>query len=81
MKLDVAAYHSIVNLTLNVAVSPAEADVWKKCLLETADEKIKMQKCQLTLNLLRKLHKRGLGLNSVEFKKSSGEGPRRELRG
>ena len=82
MKLDAAAYHSIVNLTLNVAVSPAEADVWKKCLLETADEKIKMQKCQLTLNLLRKLHKRGLGLNSVEFyaKKSSGEGPRRKLR-
>ena len=67
MKLDAAAYHDINNLTMNVAVSPAEAETWKKCLLITADEKVKIQKSQLTLNLLRKLHKRGLGLNSVEF--------------
>ena len=82
MKLDAAAYHDIVNLTTNVAVSPAEAEAWKKCLLITADEKVKIQKCQLTLNLLRKLQKRGLGLNSVEFfaKKNSGEGLRKEAR-
>ena len=67
MKLDAAAYHDIINLTTNVAVSPAEAEAWKKCLLITADEKVKIQKSQLTLNLLRKLQKRGLGLNSVEL--------------
>ena len=60
MKLDAAAYHEITNLTLNVAVSRAEAETWKKCLLGTADEKIKLQKSQLTANLLRKLQKRGL---------------------
>ena len=59
--MDAAAYHEIINLTLNVAVSPAEAETWKKCLLATADEKIKLQKSQLTANLLRKLQKRGLG--------------------
>ena len=56
MKLDAAAYHDIINLTTNVAVSPAEAETWKKCLLATADEKMKMQRSQLTVNLLRKLH-------------------------
>ena len=66
MKLDPAAYHDICNLTMNVAVSRAEAETWKKCLLVTADEKIKMQKSQLTVNLLRKLKKRGVGVNSVE---------------
>ena len=82
MKLDAAAYHDIINLTTNVAVSPAEAEAWKKCLLITADEKVKIQKSQLTVNLLRKLQKRGLGLNSVEFfaKKNSGEGHRKEAR-
>ena len=40
MKLDAAAYHEIINLTSNVAVSPAETETWKKCLLVTADEKI-----------------------------------------
>ena len=44
MKLDAAAYHDIINLTTNVAVSPAEAEVWKKCLLITADEKIKYKR-------------------------------------
>ena len=43
MKLDAAAYHDIINLTTNVAVSPAEAEAWKKCLLITADEKVKIQ--------------------------------------
>ena len=82
MKLDAAAYHDIINLTTNVAVSPAEAEAWKKCLLISADEKVKIQKSQLTLNLLRKLEKRGLGLNSFEFfaKKNSGEGLRKEAR-
>ena len=50
MKLDAAAYHNIINLTRNVAVSPAEAEVWKKCLLVTADEKMKIQRSQLTVN-------------------------------
>ena len=61
MKLDAAAYHEITNLTLNVAVSRAEAETWKKCLLVTADEKIKLQKSQLTANLLRKLKKTWVG--------------------
>ena len=61
MKLDAAAYHEIINLTSNVAVSPAEAETWKKCLLVTADEKIKLQKSQLTANLLRKLKKTWVG--------------------
>ena len=67
---------------MNVAVSPAETETWKKCLLVTADEKIKMQKSQLTVNLLRKLKKRGVGVNSVECfaRKNCGEGPRRETR-
>ena len=80
--MDAAAYHEIINLTLNVAVSPAEAETWKKCLLVTADEKIKMQKSQLTVNLLRKLKKRGVGVNSVECfaRKNCGEGSRREAR-
>ena len=51
MKLDAATYHDIINLTTNVAVSPAEAEAWKKCLLATADEKIKMQRSQLTVML------------------------------
>ena len=55
MKLDAAAYHEIINVTLNVAVSPAEAETWKKCLLVTADEKIKLHKSQLTVNLLRNM--------------------------
>ena len=82
MKLDAATYHDIINLTTNVAVSPAEAETWKKCLLATADEKMKMQRSQLTVNLLRKLQKRGMGVNEVEFfaKKSSGVGPRKEER-
>ena len=82
MKLDAAAYHNIINLTTNVAVSPAEAEVWKKCLLVTADEKMKIQRSQLTVNLLRKLQKRGLGVNEVEIfaQKSSGVGPRKEER-
>ena len=82
MKLDAATYHDIINLTTNVAVSPAEAETWKKCLLATADEKIKMQRSQLTVNLLRKLQKRGLGVNEVEVfaKKSSGVGPKKEER-
>ena len=63
--MDAAAYHEIINLTSNVAVSPAETETWKKCLLVTADEKIKLQKSQLTANLLRKLQKRGLGVNST----------------
>ena len=50
MKLDAATYHDIINLTTNVAVSPAET--WKKCLLATADEKMKLQRSQLTVNLL-----------------------------
>ena len=50
MKLDPAAYHDICYLTTNVAVSRAEAETWKKCLLTTADEMIKMQRAQLTLN-------------------------------
>ena len=62
-----AAYHEICNLTTNVAVSRAEAETWKKCLLNTADEKIKMQRHQLTLNLLRKLQRVGIGVNSVEI--------------
>ena len=66
MKLDPAAYHDICNLTMNVAVSRAEAETWKKCLLTTADEKIKVQRNQLTVNLLRKLRKVGVGVNSVE---------------
>ena len=57
MKLDPAAYHDICNLTMNVAVSRAEAETWKKCLLTTADEKIKVQRNQLTANLLRKLRR------------------------
>ena len=82
MKLDAAAYHNIINLTTNVAVSPAEAEVWKKCLLVTADEKMKIQRSQLTVNLLRKLQKRGLGVNEVEnfAQKSSEVGPRKEER-
>ena len=82
MKLDPAAYHAICDLTSNVAVSRAEAETWKKCLLATADDKISMQKKQLTVNLLRKLQKRGLGVNCVEFfaKKNSGEGARKEER-
>ena len=44
MKLDPAAYHAICNLTQSVAVSRAEAETWKKCLLATADEKIVVQK-------------------------------------
>ena len=82
MKLDAATYHDIINLTTNVAVSPAEAETWKKCLLATADEKMKLQRSQLTVNLLRKLQKRGLGVNEVEVfaKKSSGVGPRKEER-
>ena len=82
MKLDAATYHDIINLTTNVAVSPAEAETWKKCLLATADEKMKMQRSQLTVNLLRKLQKRGMGVNEVEnfAKKSSGVGPRKEER-
>ena len=82
MKLDPAAYHAICDLTSNVAVSRAEAETWKKCLLTTADEKISMQKKQLTVNLLRKLQKRGLGVNCVEFfaKKNSGDGARKEER-
>ena len=82
MKLDAATYHAIINLTTNVAVSPAEAETWKKCLLATADEKIKMQKSQLTVNLLRKLQKRGMGVNEVEAfaQKSSGVGSRKEER-
>ena len=80
--MDAAAYHEIKSLTRNVAVSRAEAETWKKCLLVTADEKIKMQKSQLTVNLLRKLKKRGVGVNSVECfaRKNCGEGPRRETR-
>ena len=76
MKLDPAAYHNICNLTRNVAVSRAEAETWKKCLLTTADEKIKVQRNQLTVNLLRKLRRVGVGVNSVEVfaKKNSGEG-------
>ena len=66
MKLDAATYHNIINLTMNVAVSPAEAETWKKCLLATADEKLRVQSNQLTVDLLRKLQKRGLGVNSVE---------------
>ena len=67
MKLDAATYHEIINLTTNVAVSPAEAETWKKCLLATADEKMKMQRSQLTVNLLRKLQKRGMGVNKRNF--------------
>ena len=65
-----------------MAVSQAEAETWKKCLLATADEKMKMQRGQLTVNLLRKLQKRGMGVNEVEnfAKKSSGVGPRKEDR-
>ena len=65
-----------------MAVSPAEAETWKKCLLATADEKMKLQRSQLTVNLLKKLQKRGLGVNEVEVfaKKSSGVGPRKEER-
>ena len=82
MKLDPAAYHDICNLTTNVAVSRAEAETWKKCLLNTADEKVKMQRNQLTLNLLRKLQRVGVGVNSIEIfaKKNSGEGQRKEKR-
>ena len=82
MKLDAATYHDITNLTSNVAVSRAEAETWNKCLLATADEKLRVQSSQLTVDLLRKLQKRGLGVNSVEVfaKKNSGEGPRRESR-
>ena len=82
MKLDPAAYHDICNLTMNVTVSRAEAETWKKCLLSTADEKIKVQRAQLTLNLLRRLQRVGVGVNSVEIfaKKNSGEGTRRENR-
>ena len=50
MKLDAAAYHEIINLTSNVAVSPAETETWKKCLLVTADEKIKLQTRSSWLN-------------------------------
>ena len=82
MKLDPAAYHNICSLTTNVAVSRPEAETWKKCLLNTADEKIRVQKFQLTVNLLRKLQRAGVGVNSVEIfaKKNSGEGTRREKR-
>ena len=82
MKLDPAAYHDICNLTRNVAVSRAEAETWKKCLLSTADEKIKVQRNQLTVNLLRKLRRVGVGVNSVEIfaKKNVGEGARKEKR-
>ena len=82
MKLDAATYHDITNLTSNVAVSRAEAETWNKCLLATADEKNRVQNNQLTVDLLRKLQKRGLGVNSVEVfaRKNSGEGPRREGR-
>ena len=61
--MDPAAYHNICNLTTNVAVSRPEAETWKKCLLNTADEKIKVQKNQLTLNLLRRLQRVGVGVN------------------
>ena len=82
MKLDPAAYHNICSLTTNVAVSRPEAETWKKCLLNTADEKIRVQRNQLTLNLLRKLQRVGVGVNSVEIfaKKNSGEGTRKEKR-
>ena len=82
MRLDPAAYHDICNLTNNVAVSRAEAETWKKCLLSTADEKIKVQRNQLTVNLFRKLRRAGVGVNSVEVfaKKNSGEGTRVEKR-
>ena len=70
MKLDPAAYHAICNLTQSVAVSRAEAETWKKWfpdLLATADEKMLSQKKQLTVDLLRKLQKRGVGVSCVEF--------------
>jgi hypothetical protein len=82
MKLENAAYHNICNLTENVTVSPAEAGVWKKCLLTVADSKMKVQRSQLIVNLLRKLQRRGIGLNNVETfsRKNQGEGKRREWR-
>ena len=72
MKLDAATYHDIINLTTNVAVSPAEAEAWKKCLLATADEKIKMQRSQLTVML---------GDPRVEGCKTHGQGKSRGRRG
>ena len=67
MKLDAAAYHEIINLPLNATVSPVEAGTWKKCLLATADSKIKSQKDQIRVDLFRKLQKKGLGVNDVEI--------------
>ena len=36
-------------------------------MIDTANLRIKTTKKQLTLNLLRKLHSRGIGTNSVEY--------------
>ena len=66
MKLDAAAYHAIKNLPLNDTVSQVEAEVWNKHLLKVADSKMKVQKDQLIVDLMRKLQRFGVGVNEVE---------------
>ena len=58
--------HRIAALTSSATVSPSEAGVWNKIMINTANLKVKVSECQQTVNLLEKLKFNGLGTNQVE---------------
>ena len=58
--------HKIEALTSNATVTPKEAGVWNKTMINVANLKIKMTESQQTVILLEKLKYKGLGTNQIE---------------
>ena len=60
------ASHTILTLTENVPVSALERGVWTKAMKKTIEAKIKVAKTVNRILTLKKLHRKGLGTDSVE---------------